>query len=102
MGLIDVGGNVGVFTVKAAKEVGEEGLVIAVEPYIDTAFRLSGNIKANGYRNVRVRNFCIGRNTQQARLYLNKGKPNSFGLLSGGAAESVSVLSVPLDDLCRW
>lgn len=99
---VDVGASVGVFTVKAAKEVGDEGLVIAIEPYIETAHRLSRNVKANGYGNVRIRNFCIGRNTHHARLYLNKGKPNSFGLVPKGDAESTSVLSVSLDDLCRW
>jgi len=99
---VDVGANVGVFTVKAAKEVGSEGLVIAIEPFVETAFRLSQNVQANAYRNVRVRNFCIGRNTGHARLHLNKNKPNSFSLVPRGDAESISVLSVSLDDLCRW
>ncbi|HEV2731853.1 MAG TPA: hypothetical protein VGV15_17620, partial [Terriglobales bacterium] len=46
---VDVGANVGVFTVKAAKEVGNDGLVIAIEPFIETALRLSHNVRANGY-----------------------------------------------------
>jgi FkbM family methyltransferase len=99
---VDVGANVGVFTVKAAKEVGNHGLVVAIEPFIETAFRLSQNVRANGYNNVRVRNFCLGQSTQHARLHLNKGKPNSFSLVPNGHSESVSVLSVSLDDLCRW
>lgn len=99
---VDVGANVGVFTMKAAKEVGNDGLVIAVEPFIETALRLSQNVQANGYTNVRVRSFCIGRNTQHTRLHLNKGKPNSFSLVPEGNAESISVLSISLDDLCRW
>lgn len=99
---VDVGANVGVFAVKAAKEVGNTGLVIAIEPFIETALRLSHNVRANGYNNVRIRNFCIGRDTQHARLHLNKGKPNSFSLVPRGNPESVSVLSVSLDDLCRW
>jgi len=99
---VDIGANVGVFTVKAAKEVGEGGLVIAVEPFIETAFRLSNNIRANGYSNVRIRNFCIGSHTEHARLYLNKGKPNSFSVVRNCDADSISVLSLSLDDLCRW
>jgi FkbM family methyltransferase len=97
-----VGANVGVFTVKAAKELGPGGLVIAIEPFIETAFQLSRNIQTNGYNNVRVRNFCIGHATEHARLHLNKNKPNSFGLVRNGHAESISVLCVSLDDLCRW
>jgi FkbM family methyltransferase len=99
---VDIGANVGAFTVKAAQELGDDGLVIAVEPFIDTAMRLSHNVQTNGFRNVRVRNFCIGRTTEPARLFLNKGKPNSFSLLPRGEAQSVSVLSVSLDDLCSW
>jgi FkbM family methyltransferase len=99
---VDVGANVGVFTMKAAKEVGSDGLVIAIEPFIETAVRLSHNVQANGYSNVRIRNFCIGRRTEHARLHLNKGKPNSFSLVPSRDAASISVLSVSLDDLCRW
>lgn len=99
---IDVGANVGVFTVKAAKEVGMAGLVVAIEPFIETALQLSNNVRANGYSNVRVRNFCIGRETQHARLHLNKGKPNSFSLIPAGNVGSVSVMCVSLNDLCRW
>jgi FkbM family methyltransferase len=99
---VDIGANVGVYALKAAKELGEAGLVVAVEPFLDTACRLLGNVRSNGCRNVRVRNVSIGRNTQEAKLYLNKGKPHSFGLLPVGDAESISVLSVSLDDLSRW
>jgi FkbM family methyltransferase len=101
---VDVGANVGVFTVKAAKEVGVHGLVVAVEPFIETAVRLSQNIRVNGYKNVRVRNLCIGARTEHARLHMNRGMPNSFGMLpvGDGNVESMSVLSASLDDLCQW
>lgn len=99
---VDIGANVGVFTVKAAKEVGEGGLVIAIEPFIETALQLSNNVRVNGYSNVRIRNFCVGSHTEHARLYLNKGKPNSFSLVRNCDADSISVLSVSLDDLWRW
>lgn len=99
---VDVGANVGLFTVKAAKEVGNDGLVVAIEPFLETALQLTNNVRANGFTNVRVRNVCIGSDTQQTRLHLNKGKPNSFSLVRRGNAESISVLSVSLDDLCRW
>ncbi len=99
---VDVGANVGLFTVKAAKEVGNDGLVIAIEPFLETALQLTNNVHANGFTNVRVRNVCIGSDTEETRLHLNKGKPNSFSLVPKGDAKSISVLSVSLDDLCRW
>jgi len=99
---VDIGANVGVYTVKAAKEVGEGGLVVAVEPFIESARQLFGNVQANHFRNVRVRNLCIGQSTGSTQLYMNKGKPNSFSLMADGDVESISVLSASLDDLCRW
>jgi FkbM family methyltransferase len=99
---VDIGANVGVYTVKAAKEVGETGLVIAIEPFIESARQLFRNVQMNHFRNVRVRNFCVGQTMEPTRLYLNQGKPNSFSLVADANAESVSVLSTSLDDLCRW
>ncbi len=99
---VDVGANVGVYTVKAAREVGESGLVIAIEPFIQTLYQLSLNVEANRYNNVRIRNLCIGRNTQEGRLYLNKRRPISFSMLPIGDADGISALSASLDDLCRW
>jgi FkbM family methyltransferase len=99
---LDIGANVGVYTLKAAREVGDSGLVIAAEAFIETACRLQKNIRANRYRNVRVRNVCVGGETKPTLLYLNHGRPNSYGLLQSNQAESVSVMSVSLDDLCRW
>lgn len=99
---VDIGANVGVYTLKAAREVGESGVVIAAEAFIETTCRLQNNIRANKYRNVRIRNVCVGGETKSTLLYLNNGKPNSYGLLQSNQAESVSVMSVSLDDLCRW
>lgn len=102
MCFIDVGANVGVYAIKAAKDVGENGLVIAVEPFIESAFQLSRNVQANGLQNLRLRNCCVGRSTGHLRLYLNGGKPNSFGTLRIGDPKSLSVFCISLDDLCQW
>lgn len=99
---VDVGANVGVFAMKAAKEVGDQGLVIAIEPFLAIAHRLSENVRANAFHNVRIRNFCLGGKTGEARLHLTHGKPNSFSLVAASNGESISVLSVSLDDLCVW
>jgi len=99
---VDIGANVGVFTVKAAKEVGDSGLVIAIEPFVESARQLFRNITLNRFRNCRVRNFCVGQKTGEVKFFLNRGKPNSFSLVQDSSANSISVLSVSLDDLCAW
>jgi FkbM family methyltransferase len=99
---VDIGANVGAFTLKAAKEIGDSGVVIAIEPFIETARQLSQNIKMNRYRNCRVRMFCAGRKTGQTKFWLNKDRPTGFSLIQDSDAESISVLSVSLNDLCDW
>jgi len=45
---LDVGANIGLYTVLAAKRVGHDGMVYAVEPHLGNAFRLMQNVRANG------------------------------------------------------
>jgi FkbM family methyltransferase len=102
MCFIDIGANIGVYSMKAAKEVGEKGLVIAIEPFIESAHQLAANARTNGLQNLRLRMCCVGETTGHASLYLNEGKPNSFGLIQTGIASSLSVFCVSLDNLCDW
>jgi FkbM family methyltransferase len=100
---IDVGANTGVFTLKAAKHLHGNGTVIAVEPGLDMLKTLAYSVQANGFTNVRLRNFCLGERTGEQTLWLNYNKPNAFSLLKRSlGAESESVLVVALDDLCVW
>ena len=50
--VMDVGAHVGFFTLRAAKMVGEEGLVVAVEPEPHNFSLLVKNIRLNGLGNV--------------------------------------------------
>lgn len=99
---IDIGANVGVFSMKAAKQVGASGVVIAVEPFIESVRQLSRNVDMNRFGNCRVRSFCVGQTTGQMKFYLNRDKPNSFSLVPDSGASSISVLGVSLNDLCAW
>jgi len=100
---VDIGANVGAFSMKAAKEVGESGLVIAVEPFIESARQLARNISTNRFRNCRVLNLCVAQSTGQMKFYLNANKPNSFGLIKNADdPDWLSILGVSLDDLCAW
>ena len=51
---LDVGANVGFFTLVAAQAVGDRGRVIAIEAVPPTAARLKENVALNGFRNVSV------------------------------------------------
>jgi len=100
---LDIGANTGVYTLKAARHYGRSGIVIAVEPFPATLAVLSESVAKNNFENVRLRNFCIGAKTGVGELWLNRGKPNSFGLKKHDErARSISVLIVSLDDLLTW
>lgn len=51
---VDVGANVGYFSLLAATVVGERGLVVAVEPVPTTAEQLLRNIEINGFTQIRT------------------------------------------------
>ncbi len=55
----DVGANLGLFTLLAARSAGPEGHVHSFEPDPDNASVLARNIEANGYRNVTVHRAAV-------------------------------------------
>ena len=68
--VVDIGAHVGMFTRKALKEVGEEGLVIAIEPEPKNLELLRKNTKK--YKNVRLVNKAVGERTGKTELYISK------------------------------
>jgi FkbM family methyltransferase len=52
--VLDAGANIGVFTVMAARAVGPEGFVVAIEPDTANALRLKENCQLNNLSNVAI------------------------------------------------
>ncbi len=52
--VVDIGANIGVFSILAARQVGPAGRVVAVEPNPETADQLERNVRLNGLSNVHV------------------------------------------------
>ena len=71
MSFCDVGANIGVFTLLAAKLVGDGGRVIAFEPIHDNARILRSTIELNGYKQVRLHEKAITESLGTAKLYLS-------------------------------
>ncbi|HVM16169.1 MAG TPA: FkbM family methyltransferase [Gaiellaceae bacterium] len=100
---VDVGANVGYFTLLFARLVGEEGFVVAVEPVLPNLDRLRRNLGLNGCGNVAVEAVAAGARSGTLRLGLPAaaaaGVPESgwYSVSGGGAAVDVAV--APLDDL---
>jgi FkbM family methyltransferase len=66
---IDVGCNIGLFSLIASEIVGEQGRVECFEPSTRTFGRLQENIKVNGFTNIRAHN--IGISNEKGTLRLN-------------------------------
>lgn len=68
--VIAVGAHAGMFTVKAAKLVGDKGLVIAIEPEPRDLALLQHNIESHGLNNVKAISKAICDKAMTLRLYL--------------------------------
>ena len=105
--VIDVGANIGYFSLLAARRVGSAGRVIAFEPEPGNAALLRQNIALNGYQNARVEEVAIG--AAEGRVRLSAGRSDSR---EGDTCSTVfektdslqSIIDVPvvaLDPYCR-
>lgn len=101
---VDIGANTGIYTIKAAKHLSKNGgIVLAIEPFLDVLTSLNHSIQSNGFKNVRLRNFCAGQRTGSTVLWMNYDKPNQFSLLKRDEkASCISTLTVALDDIFVW
>jgi len=97
---LDVGANVGVYSLSAAAIVGESGTVVSVEPFAQILAQLQENVGMNGFGSiVRLRNLCLSDRTGPVMFWMNYGKPHSFSLTRVGNAAGLCLLSARLDDL---
>lgn len=86
---IDVGANIGIFTVPLALAVGNRGHVVAIEPEPENARRLLDNVLLNDVDNVQVRVMAAGDRDGSARLH--EGRDPAFHSVET-AAESTGTL----------
>lgn len=70
--IIDVGANIGCFSLLAAQRVGPTGRVIALEPEAATFAQLQRNIALNGAANVVARRVAIGEHVGPVALYTSR------------------------------
>jgi len=75
--VVDLGANIGYFTLIFAKLVGIEGQVIAFEPELSNFKILQKNIKKNHYKNTIAENLAISNKILEAKLFLSKTNTGS-------------------------
>lgn len=95
--VVDLGANVGYFTLLLARLVGETGKVIAFEPDPHNFGLLRKNIRANGYRNVVLHQQAVGQRSGTQKLFLcekNRGDHRLYDSQDGRATVDVSVTTI--------
>lgn len=101
--VIDVGANIGYNTIHAARRVGPQGRVVALEPTPDTLAVLRRNIAASGLANVVIEPVAAG-SVAGTREFFVRGRESAVNSLFPDSryARVTSVLRVPvmpLDEL---
>jgi FkbM family methyltransferase len=82
--IIDIGAHMGIFAVRAARMVGEDGKVVAVEPHPHNYAALLGNIRRNMLQNVTPLYLAVSDHEGEQRLLLSKGSGGHTLLPSEG------------------
>ena len=95
---LDIGANIGWYTLLAASLVGETGKVFAFEPEPANFALLQKNIALAGYHNVDPMQKAVSDRNQTVTLYLRENNRGSHALYAGVDSASIPVEAVRLDD----
>lgn len=106
MTIIDLGGNIGYYTLILAELVGPTGKVYAVEPFPASYQRLVDNVKLNGYTGiVEHAQMAISDKTGTAKFFLaeadNVHSLVNYTKYTGVEQASIDVPTATLDDFVR-
>jgi FkbM family methyltransferase len=99
MVVVDVGANLGVYTLLAARAVGDAGRVVAIEPNPPMFGLLTRNVLENGMRNVDLVCKAVGSEAGEMSLYRVPGHPALASLSSTNARASTDRIPVEMETL---
>ena len=97
--VLDLGANIGYYTLIFAKLVGKRGKVFAFEPDPTNFSLLKKNVEINGYKNVELVQKAVSNKTGKIKLYLcedNKGDHRIYNSHDG--RQSIEIEAIRLDD----
>ncbi|WP_160164359.1 FkbM family methyltransferase [Rhodopirellula baltica] len=100
--VVDLGANIGFFSILGARLVSESGRVIAVEMMPETVERLKINVELNGLANVRTIEAALAdRSGLEVKAHVPIGRFGQASLVRGGAsASAVRLRTRTLDEMC--
>lgn len=97
--IVDIGANVGVFSVYARSLT--SGQILAVEPFAENCLRLRRNLKRNRVKNVIVEQAAISNQTGKRRLFAQTSDSGHSFYLADKSTDSLWVKTYTLTDLLK-
>jgi len=102
---VDVGANIGLYSVFASHAIGGEGKVIAIEPHPQTAKKLSYNLTTNRCNNVKLHRVAISTDDGNIDFWpdvgKNVGRSSLLKEAVGKTGEKITVKGRNLENLLK-
>jgi FkbM family methyltransferase len=98
---VDIGANIGYFTLLAASLVGTAGRVMAVEPNPDNCELIVKSVRVNGFNNVQVYPYAVAEKEQQFVLGVDGSNSGIFEVEQGIGHSGPVVQAKTLDELLK-
>ena len=103
---VDVGANIGAWTLAAARAVGTQGRVLAFEPAPRVAETLRKTLKANRLRNVKLHELALADSSGRRQFSVERDNPGGsrLGHMSSDSHrhfDMIEVTTARLDDIAR-
>jgi FkbM family methyltransferase len=97
--VLDIGANIGYYTLIFAKHVGQNGKVFAFEPEPANFRLLEKNVSINGYSNVILEQKAVSNRNEKKKLYLSKETAGMHRIYKSQHAnlDSVEIETISLD-----
>jgi FkbM family methyltransferase len=101
MVVLDLGANVGYYTLLAARKVDRDGVVYAFEPHPRTLRSLRDNVAMNTASNVRIFDAAVSDRSGERLLYVSDTASHSglYRSMEDEKPRSLSVATLAIDDL---
>lgn len=99
--VLDIGANVGYYTILASSIVGKKGIVYAFEPDPGNIALLQKNIALNNCTNVVVVEKALGDKNEESQLAIDPGNPGESKLATHSNKNTISIQTITLDSFVK-
>jgi len=100
MNVINIGANIGYFTLLAAREVGTEGKVFSFEPFPNSVSLLKQNIDVNKYKNIEVIEMAVSNKSGTVKLSIENS--SLFHIISEKILEELDTIDVNVTSIDQF